>query len=150
MLDKIKDVINPVLENEDIQLVDVIYRKEAGKRVLRLLVDRPGGIMLSDCVRLNETLSRVLDETNVVTESYVLEVDSPGVDRWFTGRKDYERSVGRILRVTLNEAVLDKKEYIGRLQEVLEASIKIDVKKKGIIDIPFNKIVRARQEVEFR
>lgn len=150
MIDRIKDVIIPVLEEEGVELVDLIYRREAGRQVLRLLVDKDGGIMLSDCVRLNESISRVLDETNVITEGYVLEVDSPGIDRWFTGKKDYERSEGRIVRVTLKEAILDKKEYIGRLEGILEDSIKVDVKKKGIIDIPFDKIVRARQEVEFK
>ena len=149
MIEKIKETIEPVLKREGIELVDVIYRREASGQVLRLLVDREGGIMLSDCVSLNERLSQVLDETNVIEESYVLEVDSPGIGRWFIKKRDYERSKGRIVRVTLNEAILDKKEYIGRLEEILENSIKIDVKKKGVIDIPFGKVVRARQEVEF-
>ena len=150
MLDKIKNIIQPVLRKEDIELVDITYRREAGKQVLRLLVDKEGGIMLSECVKLNETIGRVLDETDVIPKDYyVLEVDSPGIGRWFIKKRDYERSKGRIVRVTLNEAILDKKEYIGRLEEILENSIKIDVKKKGIIDIPFDKVVRARQEVDF-
>jgi len=147
MIEKIKEAIGPVLEAEAVELVDIIYRREAGRQVLRLLVDKEGGIMLADCVRLNERISEVLDQGNVITEKYLLEVDSPGIDRWFSSKRDYERAKGRMVRVTLNEAVLDKKEYIGTLQEVSEGSIKIDVEKKGIIDIAFEKIVRARQEV---
>lgn len=149
MVDKIREIIGPVLEEEGVELVEIIYRPEAGRQVLRLLVDRNGGIQLSDCVRLNERISQVLDETNLIAERYVLEVDSPGVDRPFKTKRDYERAKGRMIRVTLSEAILDKKEYIGRLEDILQDSIKIDTEKKGIIEIPFEKIVRARQEVEF-
>ncbi len=149
MIERIREIIGPVLEVEGIELVDIIYRKEAGRQVLRLLVDKEGGIALSDCVGLNERISQVLDESNVITERYLLEVDSPGVDRWFATKRDYERAKGRLVRVTLNEAILDKKEYIGRLEEISGVAIKIDVEKKGIIELPFAKIVRARQEVEF-
>lgn len=149
MEDRIKGIISPVLQNEGCELVEMAFRKEAGRQVLRLLVDREGGIKLSDCVRLNQKISQVLDERNVIIEPYMVEVDSPGIDRWFTAKRDYERAKGRMVRVTLNEAILDKKEYIGRLEDISEDSIKIDVEKKGIIGIPFTKIVRARQEVEF-
>ena len=88
-------------------------------------------------------------EANIIQERYVLEVDSPGIDRPFSSKRDYERAKGRLVRVTLSEAILDKKEYIGRLEAISEDSVKIDTEKKGIIDIPFGKIVRARQEVEF-
>ena len=149
MIDKVKEIIQPILEQEDTELVEIIFRREGGRQVLRLLVDKQGGIALSDCVRLNERISQVLDESSLITETYVLEVDSPGIDRPFKTKRDYERAKGRMVRVTLNEAILDKKEYIGRLQDVLEDYIKVDVGKKGIIDIPLTKITRARQEVEF-
>ena len=149
MLDQIKQVIQPILQQENTALVDIIFRRESGQQVLRLLVDREGGIRLSDCVILNKKISQALEESGVIAEGYILEVDSPGVDRWFSGRQDYERARHRMVRVTLNEAVLDKKEYIGKLEEALESAIKLEVKKKGIIEIPYDKIVRARQEVEF-
>lgn len=149
MIEKIREIVGQVLEAEGIELVDIIYRKEAGSQVLRLLVDREGGVVLSDCVGLSQRISQVLDQGNVITEQYLLEVDSPGVDRWFAVKRDYERAKGRLVRVTLSEAILDKKEYIGRLEEISGVAIKIDVEKKGIIEVPFAKIVRARQEVEF-
>lgn len=148
MIDKIKEIIESILQEENAELVEIIYRREAGRQVLRVLVDKEDGIMLTDCVKLNEKISQALDESNVITERYVLEVASPGIDRPFKIKRDYERAKGRMVRVTLNEAILDKKEYIGRLQEILNDSIKIDTKKKGILEIPFEKIIRARQEVE--
>lgn len=149
MIDEIKKLIEPILKDEDCELVELVFRRESGRQVLRLFVDKEGGIVLSECVKLNQRLSRALDESNVITERYILEVGSPGIDRWFAARRDYDRAMGRLVRVTLNEAILEKKEYIGKLEEISESSIKIDVKKKGIIEVPFDKIVRARQEVEF-
>ena len=149
MTDKIKELIQPVLEEEGVELVELIYRRERGRQVLRLLVDKEYGITLEDCAGLNERIGKVLEESDAIAERYVLEVDSPGIDRPFKVKRDYERALGRLVRVTLSEAVLDKKEYIGRLEQVLEDSIKVDVKKKGVLGISFTKITRARQEVEF-
>ena len=151
MLNKIRTIIEPILQEEQVELVEIIFRREAGRQVLRLLVDKDsGGIQLADCARLNGKISQALDETDIIQESYVIEVDSPGIDRLFKVKRDYERAVGRLVRVTLSERILDKKEeYIARLEEVSDAGVKIDVKKKGIIEIPFEKIARAMEEVEF-
>nr|MBU1328751.1 ribosome maturation factor RimP [Candidatus Omnitrophota bacterium] len=149
MVDKIKEIIEPILQEEQVELVEIIFRREAGRQVLRLLVDRDGGIKLADCTRLNERISQFLDERDIIQESYVIEVDSPGIDRPFKTKRDYERAIGRLVRVTLSERIQDKKEYVARLEEVSDMGVKIDVKKKGLIEIPFEKIVRAREEVEF-
>ena len=149
MIDKIKEIIEPILQEEQVELVEVIFRREDGRQVLRLLVNKDKGIQLSDCIKLNRKIGRVLDENDIIQESYVIEVDSPGIDRPFKVKRDYERVIGRLVRVTLNEKILDKKEYIARLEEVSDAGVKIDVKKKGIIEIPFEKICRAREEVEW-
>ena len=149
MIDKIKEVIEPVIHEEKAELVEIIFRKEGGRQVLKLLVDKDNGIQMADCVRLNEKIGQALDQADIIQESYVIEVDSPGIDRPFKTKRDYERALGRLVRVTLVERISDKKEYIARLEEVSDAGVKIDVKKKGIIEIPFEKIVRAREEIEF-
>jgi len=149
MMDKIKEAIGPVLKEENIELVELVFRKESGRQVLRVLADKEGGIQMADCVRLNQRIGQALDGADIIQESYIIEVDSPGIDRPFKTKRDYERACGRLVRVTLTERILDKKEYIAALEEVSDAGIKIDVKKKGVIEIPFEKIVRAREEVEF-
>jgi len=149
MLEKIKKTIDPILQEDGIELVEMIYRKESGKQVLRLLVDKDCGINLADCAKLNQRIGQALDESDAIQESYVIEVNSPGIDRLFKTKRDFERALGRLVRVTLNERIQDKKEYVAKLEEVSDSGVKIDVKKKGIIEIPFEKIVRIREEVEF-
>ncbi|MFA4992044.1 MAG: ribosome maturation factor RimP [Candidatus Omnitrophota bacterium] len=149
MIDKIREIITSALQEEGVELVEIIYRPEAAGKVLRLLVDKDGGITIADCACLNDKISQVLDQADIIQERYSLEVDSPGIDRPFKIKRDYERAKGRYVRVTLKEAVLDKKEYIGILEEILENSIKVSTQKKGILEIQFDNIVRARQEVAF-
>jgi len=149
MLEKIKKTIDPILQEDGIELVEMIYRKESGKQVLRRLVDKDCGINLADCAKLNQRIGQALDESDAIQESYVIEVNSPGIDRLFKTKRDFERALGRLVRVTLNERIQDKKEYVAKLEEVSDSGVKIDVKKKGIIEIPFEKIVRIREEVEF-
>ena len=149
MIDKLREIIEPILQKEEIELVEIIYRREGRRQVLRLLVDREGGIKLSECIELNKRISQIMEEADIITESYTVEVASPGIDRAFKTKRDYERAKERMIRVTLNEAILDKKEYIARLEEILDDSIKIDIKKKGIVEVPFAKITRARQEPKF-
>lgn len=149
MIDKIKIIIEPVMQEEEAELVEATFRKEGGRQVLRLLVDKDGGIKLAECAKLNEKISQALDQADIIQESYVIEVASPGIDRLFKTKRDYERAIGRLVRMALTERISDKKEYIARLEEVSDAGVKIDVKKKGIIAIPFEKIARAREEIEF-
>ena len=157
MIDSIKEIIEPIIQEDGAELVEMIYGREAGKQVLRLLVDKEGGIQMADCVRLNKKISQALDvgtahcavPTDIMQGSYVLEVDSPGIGRLFKIKRDYERAAGRLVRVTLNEAIAEKKEHIGRIEEVSERYIRVNKYKKGIIEIPFEKIIRAREEVEF-
>lgn len=149
MIDKIQEIIASVLQEEGVELVEIIYRPEAVGKVLRLLVDKEGGIQLADCARINEKISQVLDQADIIQERYNLEVASPGIDRPFKTKRDYERARGRDVRVTLKEAILDKKEYMGVLEEILENSIKVNTQKKGILEIQFENITRARQEVAF-
>ena len=148
-ISELKEIIKPIIEKKDAEIVDIIYRREGTRQVLRLLVDKEGGIKLSECISINEAVSNALDASDLITERYILEVDSPGIDRPFKAKRDYEKARGRLVRVTLNEAILDKKEYIARLEEILDSSIRIHTLRKGIIEIPFKNITRARQEVEF-
>ena len=163
MIDKIKEIIEPIIQEDSVELVEMIYGREAGRQVLRLLVDKEGGIQMADCVSLNEKIGQALDvgagfprpdidkgrgdraPTDIID---IIEVNSPGIDRPFQVKRDYERAIARPVRITLSERILDKKEYIGILSGISDAGVKIDVKKKGIIEIPFEKIARAREEIE--
>src|SRR5690554_2185188 len=82
-----------------LEIVDVEFRREPGGRVLRVFIDKPGGVTLDDCQALSRRLSAKLDEVDPIEESYNLEVSSPGIERPLTKPKDYIRFAGHRVHV---------------------------------------------------
>ena len=93
--EEIKKLIQPVIDQEQVELVDLIYRREAGRYVLRLLVYKVNGVSLDDCSRINRAISDILDNSDLIQHSFVLEVNSPGLDRPIVTKRDFERNIGR-------------------------------------------------------
>jgi len=114
------------LEENRIELVDMIYRREGSGMVLRLLADTPEGITMDQCERLNNYLGRMLETENVIEGHYVIEVSSPGLDRPIRTDRDYERSLGKKLDVTTYEPVDGTKTHEGTLIGMNKDSIVLE------------------------
>jgi ribosome maturation factor RimP len=136
------------LEKEGFTLVDLrFYRSQAKESILEVLADRAeGGITLDECSRLNRELGVFLDTLGFLTGSYTLDVSSPGLDRPLFTRADFKRSLGREVRVFLKEAVAEKIEHQGALENAGENSIFLKTKDKTI-EIPFEKINKTKQVI---
>ena len=105
-----------LLAGQDVvELVDVEYVKEHTDWYLRVYIDKDGGIDIEDCQELSEKLEAVLDEKNTITDSYILEVSSPGIDRVLRKPRDYEREQGKKVDVSLYAPMDGKKELTGVL-----------------------------------
>ena len=92
--EKTEALLAPMMEQNQFELVDVEFVKEAGTWYLRAYIDKPGGITIDDCERISRALSDQLDEKNFIEESYILEVSSPGLGRPLRKEKDFVRSQG--------------------------------------------------------
>jgi len=92
-------LVRPVVESDGLELVEVTFRKEGGRRVLRVTVDREGGVDLDAISATSERLSRRLDLEEVTSGSYQLEVSSPGIERPLRTARDFERRVGERVKV---------------------------------------------------
>ena len=88
-------LLEPVMEANNFELVDVEYVKEAGNWYLRAYIDKEGGITLDDCEMVNRTLSDIMDREDFIEDSYILEVSSPGLGRQLKKEKDFRRSIDR-------------------------------------------------------
>lgn len=114
---KIQDLevlLKPVVEGLGYELVDLQLRTERGRLVLRLLVDRPGGITLDECAGLSREVSPHLDVADPIRGRYVLEVSSPGIRRPLKRARDFERFQGEKLVVRTHEPVQGRKTFRGR------------------------------------
>lgn len=99
----IQAVVEPVLAEQSAELVELSFGRQGRQLVVRLLVDKVGGVTIHDCSRLNQLVGQALETSSLLNESYLLEVSSPGLDRPLTSKRDFERAIGEELDVHLRE-----------------------------------------------
>ena len=110
-----ESILQPIMEANNFELVDVEYVKEAGTWYLRAYIDKEGGIAIDDCELVSRALSEKLDELDFIEDSYILEVSSPGLGRPLKKDKDFNRNLGNEVEVRLYKAIKKKKEFVGIL-----------------------------------
>lgn len=113
---RVEAYLLPLMEENNFELVDVEYVKEAGTWYLRAYIDKEGGIAVDDCEVISRKLSDWLDKEDFIDDSYILEVSSPGLGRPLKKEKDYVRSMGREVEVRLYKAIDRQKEFTGTLR----------------------------------
>lgn len=149
IIDKIKLLITSVLEKSQFCLVEINQFYQGNTLFLRILVDRPqGGITLEECAQLNNQISNILDEKDILQTRYALEVSSPGLDRWLKTKSDFSRCINKRVRFFLNEAISGKIEWQGLISKVEDDVVYVDTDDK-IIEIPLLKIIKAKQAICF-
>ncbi|SHJ44320.1 ribosome maturation factor RimP [Tepidibacter formicigenes] len=121
----VEDLVLPIVEKENFELIDIEYVQEAGHKYLRVYIDKDGGISLNDCKLVSEELSKKLDELDPIKENYFLEVSSPGLDRPLKKDKDFERYKGRDVELKLYKSLDGKKQFEGELLGLFDGIIKI-------------------------
>ncbi len=112
---KTEELILPIVESYDFELVDVEYVKEGGTWYLRAYIDKPGGIAVDDCAMVSRQFSEILDEKDYISEAYIFEVSSPGLGRPLKKDKDFERNMGSDVEIRTYRAINKQKEFIGEL-----------------------------------
>ena len=111
-----EDLLRDMLAEKRYELVDVEYVKEGSDRILRVLLDKEGGIRIDDCETVSRYLSDALDREDFIPDAYILEVSSPGLLRPFKKDRDFERNLGQEVEIHLFKAQAGEKDYIGELK----------------------------------
>jgi ribosome maturation factor RimP len=130
------------------EIVDVEYIKEEGKRIVRIYIDKENGINISDCQRASRLLGTILDETDIVEESYILEVSSPGIYRPLKRQTDYQRFIGSKIRIQTLVPYNNQRNFCGQLLSFENETVKIDDATNSIVEIEFSNIKKANLEPE--
>jgi ribosome maturation factor RimP len=146
---RLEELILPLLESQGAELVELQYaRPRRGRAILRLFVDRPGGgITLEEITRISRIVSGLLDVHDVIPSSFTLEVSSPGLTRALKSPQDYQRFVGRLVRVTTRAPWEGSQVHSGILQGLEDDGVYL---KEGdhIVCIPLSEIARARLDID--
>ncbi len=133
-----------------LELVDVQYRPEGGRVVLRLLLDRPGaGVTLDELARVSRELGDVLDAHDAVPGRYQLECSSPGVNRPLLREPHFRRAIGERVRLRAREPIAGRRQFHGRLAAVDAAGVTVEDPDAGTITIPFTAIEKANVDHDF-
>ena len=150
---KIKEMLAPYLEDKDLELYKVEYRKEGKDWILRVILDKPADseneyVSIDECEDVTRLLNDILDKEDFIDRSYKLEVSSPGLDRELIKESDYERFKGRIVEVRTYEQINGSKFHEGVLKGKEDGVVKIDTG-AGELDIPADKIAKINLAVVF-
>jgi len=140
---QIREIIEPLCEAEGIELVHIEYQRERRGRILRLYIDKPGGVTLDDCVNISHQSRDILGVNLENTGGYSLEVSSPGPDRPLGKKHDFERFKGNIARIKTTQAIEGKNKFKGVLLGISKEIVKLLINGKTVA-IPFHTIIRAR------
>lgn len=143
IVEQARDLIEPLCESEGVELVHLEYQREAGGRILRLFIDRPGGVTLDDCVRISRQSSDLLDVYLENTGPYRLEVSSPGPNRPLGKRLDFDRFKGSRVKIRTAQSVEGQKNFKGVLMGISEEMVKLSIDGKTAY-IPYQEIITAR------
>lgn len=124
---EIETLLAPLIEQEGGELVDLSWAKEGPKWVLRLFLDKQGGITLDDCAYYSDRVGAILDEKNAIERSYVLEVSSPGLDRVVKKDKDFVRFAGKAVKVRLKAPDNGQRRFSGVLKGLVDGKVAVEV-----------------------
>lgn len=144
LLEKIEEILTPVLKNLGVELVERGFVSEHGRLVLRLSVDCEGSpVTVEDCRRVSHGVEGVLDVENLIPQAYVLEVSSPGIDRPLRKKRDFERFQGEPVDVRTRELVQGRRHFSGVLQRLEGESIVV-LEGEQEWSIPLDQLKKAK------
>jgi ribosome maturation factor RimP len=146
-LDQIEAVVTPVLESRGMSLVDSEWRREGRRWVLRLFVDKPGGVGIDDCQAFSREAGDVLDVSGLIEPSYDLEVSSPGLDRVLKKDRELRWAIGRDVHCWVAEPVDGRTEFSGRLLEVSPTALTLEESVGRRREVPRRLVTKARLEL---
>jgi ribosome maturation factor RimP len=146
-----RQVAEPLIAAEGLELVDVEYKKEHAGWILRLFIDKPGGIGIEDCTKASHAVETALDVEDFIPQEYQLEVSSPGLNRPLTRPAHYQKAAGKKVRVKTFGPIgtPPRKNFLGTLKGVAQERIIISVEGAGDFEIPFKDIAAANLEFDF-
>ncbi|NLK27285.1 MAG: ribosome maturation factor RimP [Clostridiales bacterium] len=146
---KTEKLLEPILEANNFELYDVEYVKEGSSWYLRVFIDKEGGIKIEDCELVSRALSDLLDEHDFISDSYILEVSSPGLGRQLKKDKHFEKSIGEEVEIKLYKPQDKSKEWSGVLVSFDQDTLTIDLGDDNLKVFSRSDIAMVRLKLDF-
>jgi ribosome maturation factor RimP len=149
--DRVEKEIEKIVTSEGLELVHIDYKKQGHGYLLRVDIDNDSGVTLEHCQLVSRQVSTYLDVDDVIPAEFELQVSSPGLDRKFYKESDYQKFIGRLVRVKTAKAIRGLHVVVGKLKEFDGSRIVVTdpvMKKDPDYEIPLSEIKETRLEVE--
>ena len=144
----VAELIAPILEGMGFELIDVEYVSQQGRWVLRLFIDKEGGVTIDDCAHVSRELGDLIDVKSFIDRSYVLEVSSPGLDRPIKKENDILVSMGKRIKVRMATSSKGRRNYTGFLRDFREGKLYVDVDGE-LVALDWRQVDKANLVYEF-
>jgi ribosome maturation factor RimP len=143
VIDRVWSLAQPLCEAEGLELIQVEYQRESAGRVLRLYVDKPGGIRLDDCVGVSRQISDIMDVNLEDVGPYSLEVTSPGPERPLAKKQDFDRFKGSRAKIKTYRPLNGQKNFTGVLLGISGDAVSLQIGEQ-VVTIAHADISKAR------
>ena len=148
IISNIKELLEPILYENNLELFDIEFKPSGHKGVLRIFIDKEDGVTIDDCTQVSRELGTLLDVHEIVPGSYTLEVSSPGLTRPLRKPSDYVRYKGKTVKIKTVEDINDINVFTGKLLDFVDEKVSIETKGVNYL-IPYDKIEKANLELDF-
>jgi ribosome maturation factor RimP len=148
IVDRVSVIADPILSNEGMELVEIEYRRESKGWVLRLYIDKEGGVTLDDCTRISQEVGRILDVEDFISTPYTLEVSSPGLARPLKNEKDFMKYRNHMIKVKTIDPIENRRQFKGKLLGITENRIEIAMD-GGVFQILLSNVAKANLEIDW-
>ncbi len=143
----VSSLVKPLIDEAGFELVDMELAGRQGSYILRILIEKPGGVTINDCVEINRELSCLLDMEDPIPSRYTLEVSSPGLDRPFKTTRDYQRALGKWVKIVSDDVDGESVTHVGCLEGIENGAVEI-VCGEERHRIPVESIRKANRELD--
>ena len=144
----VANLIEPVLREDNIELVDIEYKKTSKNWILRVFIDKDQGVTVNDCQKLSREIKDLIEINELIANHYILEVSSPGLDRPLKRKTDFLRNKGKRVRIKTYSLINNNKTNAGTVRDCSNNTLFLE-DKKNVLEISLSDIAQATLIVEF-
>lgn len=146
-IEQLRNILLPIVQDYGLELVEIEFKPSGKRWLLRIYLDKEGGVTIADCETVSREFSRILDVEDIIDHSYSLEVSSPGLTRQLKTWEDFARNTGKLCRIVTRERIEGQSEFRGKILRSTQEEVEIRGK-IGVFTIPMYAIKKANLEFE--
>ncbi len=148
ILDRVRAIAGKVAAAAGLELVNIDITGTKRDVVLRVFIDKEGGVTIEDCSMVSHGIEDVLDSEDFIPSRYVLEVSSPGIERELYSLADFVKFTGHLAKVKLKAAIDEQKTFVGPIVSVEDQKITVEDRTKGVINFEYSDVDKANLRID--